>query len=80
MGFWISRVLLGVVLMAGLFFEGASDGRLTLIVSIALLLFVLNAIRLQGKLEKPADFLEILLAVSLEAVSQYAVNPFFALV
>ncbi|MZQ97140.1 MAG: hypothetical protein GT601_05615 [Acidaminobacter sp.] len=80
MGFWISRVLLGVVLMAGLFFEGASDGRLTLIVSISLLLFVLNAIRMPGKLEKPADWLEILLAVSLESVSQYAVNPFFTLV
>jgi signal transduction histidine kinase len=79
-GFWISRVLLGVVLTAGLIFEDASDGRLTLIISISLLLFVLSAIRLPGKLEKPADFLEILLAVSLEAVSQYAVNPFFALV
>ena len=80
MGFWISRVLLGVVLMAGLFFEGASDGRLTLIVSISLLLFVLNAVRLPGKLAKPAEWLEILLAVGLENVSQYAVNPFFTLI
>jgi len=79
-GFWISRVLLGVILTAGLIFEGASDGRLTLITTLSLLLFVLNAIRLPGKLTKPAEFLEIFLAVSLEAISQYAVNPFFSLV
>lgn len=80
MGFWISRVLLGVVLMAGLIFEGASDGRLALIMSLLLLLFVLNSVRLPGRLAKPAEWVEILLAVGLESVSQYAVNPFFTLV
>lgn len=80
MGFWISRVLLGVILTAGLFFEGASDGRLSILLALSLLLLVLNAIRLPGKLMNPAEFSEILLAASLEAVSQYAVNPFFSLV
>lgn len=80
MGFWISRVLLGVVLTSGLIFEDASDGRLALIISLSLLLFVLNSVRLPGKLARPAEWVEILLAVSLESVSQYAVNPFFTLV
>lgn len=80
MSFWISKVLLGTLLIAGQIFEGAADGRLALIISISLLLFVFNAVRLPGKLANPAALLEILFTVALESASQYAVNPFFTLI
>lgn len=80
MSFWISKVLLGTLLIAGQIFEGAADGRLILIASLSLLLFVFNAVRLPEKLANPAALLEILFTVALESASQYAVNPFFTLI
>ena len=79
-GFWGSRLMLGMILTAGLWFESPSAERLYGVLALALGLLALNALTLPGKLAGPGIYAELALASGLEAVSQYAVNPFFALI